>query len=153
MALHLRLNLDAQRLRHTIDGIERRPKDMRPAWNAFADAFEDHMAATFASEGASAGAKWAPLSPVYGAAKARLYPGAGILYRSGQLESGLTQQPFNIDVREPSYCIFGTSVPWGRYHQDGTNKMPRRPPIRITASLRLALLKSAQRWIMTGVAR
>lgn len=152
--MHIKISINGTTsLDRRLRGIEQAPQDMRPAWNACADLFEDHISAQFASEGGAARTKWAPLSRDYKAQKDRLYPGAGILYRSGRLEQSLTMQPFGIDVREPRYAIFGTAIPYGRFHQEGRGRLPQRKIIVLTPSFRASLIAAMKAHVLADLGK
>jgi phage gpG-like protein len=135
----------------TLQNLEK-VADMRPAWAELKRRFLNAERRQFSSEGAYGGARWSPLSPAYGAWKARHAPGKPILQLSGELMRSLTQGP-EIDVEEPSYAIFGSAVDYGRYHQHGTPRMPKRPPIALTEAERQEWVRVVQRFLVTGHAR
>lgn len=130
--------------------------DMRPAWEALADRFAFVERRQFATEGAYASGGWAPLSPAYAAWKARHYPGQPILRRTDDLFESLTVRPFDehggIEVIEPSHMMLGSAVRYGRFHQHGTRRMPRRRPVELTEAERREWVRIVQRYLVTGVA-
>jgi hypothetical protein len=74
--------------------------------------------------------RWAPLSPAYAASKARAYPGAPILRRTGLMEDRTRILP------QVSRGIFTARMgaSYGSYHMSGTLKMPARPWLGIPIS-------------------
>jgi phage gpG-like protein len=108
--------------------------DLTPLWDKLADALRDSTRRNFATEGASSGARWHPLSPRYGTWKAKHYPGQPILQRSGvMMESLVNDGHGSIYERRPAAMAWGTSVPYAKYHQTGTTRgLPARPIIRLT---------------------
>lgn len=79
------------------------------------------------------GPGFAPLSPRYAALKRRLYGDKTILRATDKLyESFTPQSPGNINRITKTTAEFGSSVPYGIFHQQGTSRMPARPPIEIT---------------------
>jgi phage gpG-like protein len=81
--------------------------------------------------GRFSGGPWAKLSPAYAVWKHKNYPGKPILTRTGDLResmrwSGSSVGAGGIFEATPSYAIAGTSIPYGRFHQSGTSKMPAR---------------------------
>jgi phage gpG-like protein len=136
----------------TLLRYQERVLDARPAFDEIINQLQRAETQQFASEGDYGSAGWAPLSPAYAAAKARHYPGKPILERSGRLVASLTQPVGGDAVRvsEPALMIFGTSVPYAKYHQKGTTKMPRRRPVELPESVRADLVKTLQRFIQTG---
>lgn len=123
---------------------------MRPAWEVLTSRFAALEARQFASEGrAGSPAGWAPLSPRYAAWKARHYPGKTILRRTDELYNSLTQRPLDIEVLEPSFMLIGSSVPYGRFHQQGDG-LPRRRPVEFPELERRQWVKVVQRYLVTG---
>ncbi len=85
---------------------------------------------------------WAPLSARYARYKARRYPGAPILVRSGRLRDALAEITNDtIATIEPTRLVYGTSVPYAIYHQRGTRKMPARPILRLSNPLKSRLMR------------
>jgi len=104
--------------------------------------------------GRFSGGAWARLSPKYAAWKKVHYPGAKILQRTGDLQESLRWNGNDLGNggifdAQPSFVIAGTSVPYGRYHQDGTGSMPARqfmpqPDPAVFAPLMLKWILKAQ---------
>lgn len=144
----------------TIDGDEEidrtlaayttRVQDLRPLFATLADRFATVEAGQFASQGALGSGGWAPLSPAYAAWKARRYPGAGILHRTGTLAASLTTRPFGVEDITRDQAVFGTRVPYAGYHQAGTDRMPPRPPIQFPDSEKRAWVTAIQRFLHDG---
>ncbi|KWW97403.1 hypothetical protein LI90_4375 (plasmid) [Carbonactinospora thermoautotrophica] len=125
-------------------------QDARPVWEVLAERFRRAETRQFRSEGRYASGGWDPLSPRYAAWKARNYPGATILVRTGALRDSLTKRPFGIEVIEPSFMVVGSDVEYGVYHQQGTERMPRRRPVEFTEWERREWVRILQRFIVTG---
>lgn len=130
-----------------------RPGDMRPAWQEMANRFRRLEIKQFRSEGAHGGAAWAPLSPQYGAWKARHYPGKKILEREGDLKRSLTVRPFGIEVLEHDFMLVGSDVEHGQWHQRGVpGRLKMRKPIEFPERERVYWVRIMHRYIATGVA-
>lgn len=86
----------------------------------------------FASQGGVFGARWAALSPRYAAIKAKLYPGRGMLVRTGKMQDSFTYAASNNQV------IVGNSAPYFKYHQSTLprSKMPRRASMGVNDPVR-----------------
>jgi phage gpG-like protein len=138
-------------LARTLDRFATNVADARPAWEAIADRFAHVERRQFATEGRASSGGWAPLSPRYGAWKARNYPGRPILERDGDLKESLTRRPFGVELILEDRMVIGSSVKYGAYHQRGDG-VPRRRPIELTEAERKAWVKILQRFIVTGVA-
>ena len=104
------------------------------------DEFVNVMAQAFKTEGASgASGKWAALSdnpPGHGYASQKLakYGNQPILVATGALRDSLTKPRhknmiFQVDANG---ILLGSTIPYFKYHQLGTTKMPKRPPISLT---------------------
>ena len=137
--------------------------DWGPFWtDRFGPAFYEATQANFETAGAASGAPWAPLSPTYAAWKAKRFPGAPILVRSGALRQSLA------GPRASGYSIFrptstsleiGSAVPYGIYHQMGAHwtrmtshnerigmaiVLPQRPPLRVSKAFMVTVGKLMQ---------
>jgi phage gpG-like protein len=101
--------------------------DWRPYWPDIAAVFYISESARFSSGGFGT---WPPLSSGYAAFKAKHYPGQPILVRTGLLRESLTSRTGAGAIYEESALelTLGTNVPYAKYHQTGTSKMPARPP-------------------------
>lgn len=97
----------------------------QPLFEAIADSFARSQEDNFSSSGAVHGG-WAPLSPRYAAWKSARYPGAPILTLTGQLRASMTSRPFGVEIIDSRRMVVGTAVPYAKYHQQGTSKMPQR---------------------------
>lgn len=137
--------LGEQQIDRTMQAFADRARDMRPAWDALRLRFVQYEADWFAGEGDG---RWAPLSPDYARWKARHYPGKEILQREGDLLDSVTRP--DIDVREPTFAIFGTSDPVAGYHQDGTDRMPARRVIDLDETEREEWVRTVQRYLVHG---
>jgi phage gpG-like protein len=105
--------------------------DLREFWREyFAPAFYRQIERNYETAGSMVGG-WAPLSPRYAAWKAVVAPGRSLLQFTGRLQKSVTWQgdrpgEGGIFVPERTYVVLGTSVPYARFHQIGTDRMPRR---------------------------
>lgn len=123
-------------IRFTGDGFEpfsnlltrfqARVQDAEPAFQKMADHFANMNREQFGTQGRRYGSGWSPLSPKYGAWKAKVRPGKPILEFDGLLRESLTQRPFGVDEVTGKGMVVGTGVPYARYHQNGTENMPAR---------------------------
>jgi phage gpG-like protein len=136
-------------LDRTLERFAESVADATPAWEKMADRFVRVERRQFASEGAYGSGGWAPLSPRYAAWKAAHYPGKPILRRTDDLWRSLTTGPA-IRVITPSMMIVGSDVAYGRYHQRGGPKLPRRRPVEFPEAERREWVKILQRFIVTG---
>lgn len=126
--------------------------DAAPAFEAIADDFLRIERRQFGSEGEYGSGGWAPLSDSYGAWKAIHYPDSPLLQKEGDLVNSLTWAGAPGQVRDitPVSIELGTTVPHGIFHQDGTDRMPARPPVQLTEADKIRWVGILQRWIVTG---
>lgn len=117
----------------------------------FAPFFYGQVLRDFVLEGGNSGASWAPLSPEYATWKASRFPNAGILVRSQALRSSLAGPDAPDAIFRPSGTSLevGTSVPYARYHQTGTSRMPARPPLRMSMAFMTVVGGELQKWVET----
>lgn len=130
-----------------------RAVDATPAWAQIIIDLAHLEHEQFASEGALASAGWAPLAPATVARKAAAGLDPRILHATGKLAASLTEPLGGGDaIREvaPDEMRFGTTVPYARFHQLGTERMPQRRPIELRERDRRALVQTLQRFLVTG---
>lgn len=98
----------------------------------------------FATQGAFASGGWAPLAPSTVRAKARVGLDPRILHATGRLAKSLTGGAGGIQIVNAHQFIFGTSVPYARFHQLG-KRLKRRRPIELRDRDRRAMVNVLQR--------
>ena len=96
-------------------------------WGELVPIVADAVERIFRTEG---GGNWPPLNPQYAAWKARNYPGAGILVRTGEYFRAATTPGGAFNVIEITdngltYGVEGLSYP--QYHESESPKPPQRP--------------------------
>ncbi|AYD81509.1 tail completion or Neck1 protein [Arthrobacter phage KBurrousTX] len=124
--------------------------EAEPVFEAAAEHQKTIWRQQFDQEGAYTGtSRWSSLSPDYGAWKQRHYPGKPILQLTGDLVESMTERPFGVDIISHNQMVIGTAVPYARFHQDGTEKMPARPIVQKPSGRdRLQFAKYLQNWIV-----
>lgn len=129
--LRLRLTISGQdRLAAAFNRLARSIQNYRPAWPDITAVYRQMMQEQFDRQGARGGGKWAPLSPAYKRWKETVAPGQPILVLGGRLKASMVGQTADtIQDYRPLDVTLGTIVPYAKYHQTGTRKMPARPPI------------------------
>lgn len=117
-------NAPLQRLQAAIDTSRARASDVSPAWRAFRKDFWENERLIFSAQGIPS---WPSLSPAYARRKAAIAPGKTILRRTDRLYSSLTDETADsVYAVEPRTLQMGTVVPYSRYHQQGTERVPQR---------------------------
>lgn len=126
--------------------------DATPAMRVLARFWQHELAANFDSQGSHASGGWAPLKPSTVADKRRRGLDPRILHATHALRNSLTRPgaAHSIRVIAPHQAAIGTTVPYARFHQSGTSKMPRRRPVELSADARKRSVKIVQRYIITG---
>lgn len=103
----------------------------------------------FATQGKFASGGWTKLAPSTVAQKARRGLDPRILHATGRLSASLTGPgPGHIEIVTPQSMIFGTEVPYARFHQSGTHRMPRRRPIELREQDRRGMVRTLQRHLL-----
>lgn len=138
--------------------------DLSPFWkDVFAPKYFGLVQDLFATSGTPrgeggkfSGGPWQRLSPAYAKWKFAHYPNRPTLSLTGALRksllwsgSGLGQG--GIFEATPTFVRMGTDIPYGKYHQYGTGKMPKRqfmpdPDLAVFAPL-------MQQWILKAYAK
>lgn len=128
----IKVDVDSTRLIQKLDGLSLGLKDLTPVWDKIHEMFIAFIKRVFESEGGYIGEAWAPLSPAYAHWKARHTANKGILQLRGRLYGSLTEPRHSDHIFRsgPSFMEAGTRVPYAKFHQTGTRRMPRRPPVK-----------------------
>lgn len=105
--------------------------DLRPTLNIIGKGYRKEVKMIFDhQQPRNEGDRWPQLSPRYAAWKAIHFPGKPILVRTGNLRRSMTEEgaPGNINIIGKTGAVFGTSVPYGIYHDSDSprTKIPRR---------------------------
>lgn len=130
--------------------LYQRIDDLSPAFQRMIPALQDYVRKRIETGGTWHGMPaFAPLSPQYARYKARRYPGAPILVRSGRLRDALASiTPDTIADIQPDRLTFGASIPYAIYHQLGTYKMPARPPLKLSRTIQTHLLTILRHYLV-----
>lgn len=144
-----------------MEAFGKHAEDMSEPLGELGDILHLSLAQQFATQGAAgAGGQWAPLSPVYGAWKAR-HSSSPILvglqrtgskghrpqtYKpSGQMREQLLD-PAAMHV-DPRRLLYAPVSDIAGYHESGTSKMPARPPLDLTLENLRAFDRTFVRWL------
>lgn len=130
--------------------VYERVQDLSPAFERILPLLQQYTESYLAAEGAHEGnPRFAPLSPRYARYKAKRYPNAPILTRSGRMRqslAGITTD--SIADITPDTLTYGTRVPYALYHQTGTRKMPKRPPLKLSKPLSTRILTAMRNYLI-----
>ena len=124
--------------------------DLRAVWDYVQPELYKIIDENFKSEGARGGSgKWKPLSPAYAKRKAKLYPGKPILQATGRMYAALTGVTGDsLVVKSKDEFAIGTSLEYPSYHQRGTNRMPKRPPVDLGETQKRDVQKAVQKGLL-----
>lgn len=113
----------------------------KPYMPEVSDAFDGIQQDWFSSQGRGS---WQPLSAGYAAWKAVNFPGQPLLVLTG----ALSEAPFKPQlVGESSFIIKAEAPFYWSYHQNGTSRMPARPPYIVDAGVKRKLTESLKKAI------
>jgi len=150
----LKLELDGLQKFDTLTSeMVARAQDLSPAFEAGDEAFRAEMNEQFETQGAylQGGDTWAPLSPEYAKRKPKPPAPFGILYRSGDLWKSLSEEGGDhVKIVQPDSGTYGSSIPYGKYHQTGGDKLPQRKIIIVRTRLKAFMARAALGWILRG---
>jgi len=109
----------------------------------------------FASQGATSGHAWAQLAQSTVQAKQRQGLRPEILRAHDLLFSSLTKKsdPNQLKIVQPNMLAFGSMMPYARYQQTGTSRMPQRRPIDLNVKNKIAIIKALQLFLARGIVR
>lgn len=124
-------------------------EDLDPLWNRIEPAMAQIEQDQFETRGHGG---WPPLAPSTLADKARHGYPEDPLVRTGDLKESLTN-PAVAAHRTHKQLTWGTDIPYAPYHQTGTPRMPKRPPLDLRAEDRQKLEAAVVSWINKSVAK
>jgi phage gpG-like protein len=122
----LRTDAGLERARARLQGIRERAQNLLPAWDTLLDWWAEQNRLQWATNGARWGKPWEPLAPRTLANKRRYGYPRDILVRTHDLRDEMTKRPFGVESFDHHGAVAGTNLPYARYHQRGTDRMPRR---------------------------
>lgn len=140
----------------TLTGVIGRVEDPGPIFNKFQVVVAAHNAKVFATQGAYGGHRWPPRKGYSNKTRpGRMtrrsnHHGGPLLVRTGRLLRSLTRVPLAVFRVMGRSAIFGTDVPYAKYHQFGTKWLPRRPPVQVNQALQRSLARTAAAHIVDG---
>lgn len=114
-----------EKLTDPLDDMQRRSKDLGPAFEKMRDDLEELWSNNFLTNGLPSGG-WKPLDARYASWKSYHFPGMPPMIRTGKLFSSLTNLRGAPNEIKRTSATFGTSVKYAKFHQYGTTKMAKR---------------------------
>lgn len=142
---------DKQIERELLD-VGSRAVNAAPAFSAIGRLFIDETRAQFESEGGHASGGWTPLKQSTLRAKRSKGQDPRILHGTLALERSLTDtgDPNMVLEVGPGEIVYGSQLPYARFHQTGTRRMPRRRPVEFTEDTRQQAVRILLRFIREG---
>jgi hypothetical protein len=141
-------------LSQQLRGMRERSQDVSPAWNALLDWFAEQNQAQWLTRGGRYRQPWAPLATSTVDEKFRQGWPLDPLIRTGELVQSLTHRPLRIEHITGREVRAGTDVPYAKFHQTGTRRMPQRilfSPLQIKREE--AATTAVANWIIGGEQR
>ncbi|MDM7461678.1 MAG: phage virion morphogenesis protein [bacterium] len=148
--LHLHIEYPDEKPLKRVMLVYQRVENLQPAFERILPLLQHYTENYLAREGRYEGnPPFAPLSPRYARYKAKRYPGAPILTRSGRLRASLASiTSDSIADASPDALVYGTRTPYALYHQYGTRKMPKRPPLKLSKTLSTRIITILRNYLL-----
>lgn len=113
-------------------------RNAKPAFNEMANVMLEEQRKWWRYHGAyGGGSGWAPRKEPYRSWMKKRYPMRPILrgpdrknHKGLQLRNQLTRRPFGIEKITTEGMTIGTDLPYARFHQEGTGRLPKRQPLK-----------------------
>lgn len=150
------VDVDNDEAQDRLQAMRDRSKNLKPVLRWAGERLERAYSANFSTMGSfSARAMlrgaWPPLDPAYAAWKAKRFPGAPMLVRTGGLMREVTDISSNpasrIDDMEADFAVVG-KIP--KFHQYGTENMPARKIIFVPRDFDRELGERTGKYIKLG---
>lgn len=133
----IRVTADTRGAKHRIEGVARNLRDLRPFLRDVERILQRSHARQFSSKGGEFGDPWPPRKD------SLPHP---LMDKSGRLKRSLTTK--NADsVRNirADRIVYGSKVPYSKFHNQGTKNMPRRQVSGVSPRARAQIVLAARR--------
>lgn len=147
--LNLQIHVNASRAIIKLEQMAERAKDFRPVFRWAKRELGLMNGANFAQGGLPVGG-WSPLNPQYAEWKSRNYPGRPDMVVSKKLFNSLRNLNGPANRIGLTTAEFGTDVEYAKFHQYGTNKMPKRQIVYEPAGFANMLAMLSARYVVEG---
>jgi phage gpG-like protein len=149
MTVTVKIKVNAKKAIRRMDDMEKRSKDFRVVLRWAKRELAKANSANFTAQGLPVGG-WSPLKPRYAAWKARNFPGAPTLVRSGALFKSLSQLDGPANRINLKSATFGTTIEYAKFHQYGTTKMAKRKIVYEPKGFARSLAVIASKYVVHG---
>lgn len=143
MALTITI-LGSKQVEQKLTGLANNIRNFTGVWDDILDAIYEIEESQFETEGHG---KWAPLSPKYAKWKEANYPGRGLLILTEDLIESVTGGRGGVVRKTRDTLEFSTNVPYWRFHQEGTRKMPQRKVLDLQAGDEQKIADVFEAWV------
>jgi len=124
-------------------------KDLSAAFREIVKDFHESEQRQFESQGDYGAGGWQPLASTTIERKERGGFPLDILVRTGALKESLAGKTgHTIEVIKPLEMQVGTTLPYARFHQEGTGIMPARPIIMLPEEQKTRMHKIIHRYLV-----
>lgn len=158
MAVNFSITVSGEEvLKRAFRNVEETVSDFTPEWKEVQAEFYEIEQDQFQSSGAKgASGKWAEVSEATEAFKIREFGTfallAGTLIATGKLYESLTRSTADsVFESNPKDMAIGTSLPYAKFHQTGTRRMPARKPIDLSDAQKDKLARRIRKSLVSRV--
>lgn len=129
--------------------------DARPVWDEIRKYLVAEEKKQFSSQGSHASGGWAKLKQVTIDYKRRAGLDPKILHATLALRKSLTAVGAKGQMWEstPTHMVFGSALPYSKFHQKGTKNMAQRRPVELTTAARKHAVKLLQAFVVKAAPR
>lgn len=135
----IQVTSNATGARHLIEGIAGRLRDVQPFLRDVERILQRSHARQFATKGREFGSAWAPRKD------SLPHP---LMDKTGRLKRSLsTRNADSVRTIRVDRIVYGTRVPYAKYHNRGTRNMPPRKVSGVSPRARAEIVAAARRHI------
>jgi phage gpG-like protein len=132
---------DAEALAQRLQRFAASVSDARPAFEAMLPYLNRGEEQAWSTSGAALGTHWPPAADPERKVDPRMLVATGALRASLAGQTGESER-----VATSTELRFGTRVPYARFHEDGTSRMPARPFLGVPDSMSRELVAIMDRY-------
>lgn len=118
--------------------------DLATLWPQITEGFVKREGLWFSRQGEGT---WPPLSDAYRDWKLKHYGSRPLLVRTGDLKESLTDPHKAVLAETDHMLVLGSNVEYAPFHQDGTQKMPARPPLAPLKRIMAGVARVIEEWV------
>jgi len=149
VSVHIKIHVNASLAIIKMEQMIERSRDFKPVFRWAKRELGLMNGANFAQGGLPVGG-WAPLDPQYAEWKSRNFPGRPDMVLSKKLFNSLRNLNGPANRINDTTAEFGTHVEYAKFHQYGTNKMPKRQLVYEPAGFASQLALITGKYVVDG---